>query len=98
MKHQEGETSSMCPNHQPDLKDLKSRQDEFTILKQLVDTILRRAQHKEDKNDLKLFLTNVLLFIQRVEGLGLSEKEKQYPPHSQFSHATFTEAIKLRKD
>ncbi len=80
----------MCPNRQPDLKDLKPRQDEFTILKQLVDTILRRAQPKEDKNDLKLFLTNVLLFIQRVEGLTLSEKEKQYPPHSQFSHATFT--------
>lgn len=81
----------MRPNHQPDLIDLKSRQDEFTILKQLVNTILRRAQPKEDKNDLKLFLTNILLFLQRVEGLPLSEKEKQYPPHSQFFHATFSQ-------
>jgi hypothetical protein len=90
LKHQEGENESMSPDPQQNLKEQNSPQDEITELKQLVNTILRRAHPIEDKKDLELFLTNVLLFVQRVEGLPLSEREKQYPPHSQFFHTTLS--------
>ncbi|UCH02718.1 MAG: hypothetical protein JSV20_02735, partial [Candidatus Bathyarchaeota archaeon] len=63
---------------------------EFKELEQLVKRILSRAEPIEEKKDLELFLTNVMLFIKRVEGLELSENEKKYPPHSQFAHNTLT--------
>ena len=54
-----------------------------------INTIITRSEPVDDQEDLRCFLTNVLLFIKRVEGIELDEEEKQYPSHSQFSHLTF---------
>ena len=80
----------MCPNEMSLDEERKNRQKEFKDLEQLMNRILRLAQPQEDIEDLESFLRNVLLFIKRVEGFELSEDEKKYPPHSQFSHSTLT--------
>jgi hypothetical protein len=53
-----------------------------------IEKIIARSEPVEDHEDLRSFLTNVLLFIKRVEGVNLTEEEKAYPSHSQFSHLT----------
>jgi len=80
----------MCPNHIQLTEEREHRQKEFKDLERLVKRILKKVQPSEDKKDLELFLTNVVLFIKRVEGLELSEDEKKHPPHSQFAHNTLT--------
>ncbi|MFX0078275.1 MAG: hypothetical protein ACFE8O_03460 [Candidatus Hermodarchaeota archaeon] len=80
----------MCPYEKSFDEEEENRQKEFKDLAQLMNRILKLAQPRDDKEDLELFLTNVLLFIKRIEGLELSEHDKKYPSHSQFSHSTLT--------
>jgi hypothetical protein len=74
------------------------------IDKPFIEKLIRRSEPLEDHNDLRLFLTNVLLFVKRVDGVDLTEDEKNYPSHSQFSHLTFrkgqstAEGLKYRLD
>lgn len=70
--------------------DWKLVREEFTELERLVQVVLKKAQPVEELANLELFLTNVLLFIKRVEGLELSEDQTRYPPHPQFAHNTLT--------
>ncbi|MFX1403701.1 MAG: hypothetical protein ACFE9D_04425 [Promethearchaeota archaeon] len=54
-----------------------------------IEDIIARSEPVEDQEDLRSFLTNVCLFLKRVDGVDLTEEEKMYPSHSQFSHLTF---------
>ncbi|MFX1575827.1 MAG: hypothetical protein ACFFCF_01500 [Promethearchaeota archaeon] len=54
-----------------------------------IENIISRSEPVEDRDDLRQFLTNVRLFIKRVDGFDLTEEEKEYPAHPQFSHLTF---------
>lgn len=83
----------MCPYEKVFDEEEETRQKEFKDLAKLTNRILKLAQPREDKEDLELFMRNVLLFIKRIEGLELSEDEKKYPSHSQFSHSTLTKGI-----
>ena len=69
---------------------LDEKHQEFIALQKMIRSIQRQAKPNQDKADLERFLTNVSLFIKRVEGLELTEEEKQYPAHSQFTHQTLT--------
>ncbi|MFW9830830.1 MAG: hypothetical protein ACFFD8_03565 [Candidatus Thorarchaeota archaeon] len=80
----------MSKNRRNSSKNSKLVQEEFTKLERLVHEILTRAQPAEELANLELFLTNVLLFIKRVDGLALSEDDIKYPPHPQFAHNTLT--------
>jgi biotin operon repressor len=80
----------MCPTRVPPQEEQEIQHKESKDLERVVTRILKTAQPREDKKDLELFLTNVVLFIKRVEGLELSEDEKKYPPHPQFAHSTLT--------
>ncbi|MFX0168176.1 MAG: MarR family transcriptional regulator [Candidatus Hodarchaeota archaeon] len=80
----------MCPHSHKNTSELDQKQVELTALEKLIQLIQQRAEPKEDKDDLARFLTNVFLFIKRVEGFELSVNEKQVPAHSQFAHYTLT--------
>ncbi|MFX1564495.1 MAG: hypothetical protein ACFFCH_00730 [Promethearchaeota archaeon] len=77
---------------------------EPVIDKQFIEKLIHRSEPQEDHEDLRLFLTNVLLFVKRVDGVDLTDEEKEYPSHSQFSHLTFrkgqstAEGLKYRLD
>ncbi len=77
---------------------------EPVIDKQFIEKLINRSEPRDDHDDLRLFLTNVLLFVKRVDGFDLTEEEKEYPSHSQFSHLTFrkgkstAEGLKYRLD
>ncbi len=70
-------------------KPTKSESNVRTLNPDLLEKIINRSEPVEDQKDLRRFLTNVLLFVRRVEGIDLTDKEKEYPSHSQFSHLTF---------
>jgi hypothetical protein len=62
---------------------------EHPIDSDFIESIITRSEPVDDQSDLRCFLTNVLLFIKRVDGVELDDEEKDYPSHSQFSHLTF---------
>ncbi len=66
-----------------------SKNWENPIDTKLIEKIITRSEPVEDQENLRCFLTNVLLFLKRVDGIDLTEEEKLYPSHSQFSHLTF---------
>jgi len=70
-------------------KQIEPKREESVIDSDFIETIISRSEPLEDQEDLRRFLKNVLLFIRRVDGFDLTEKEKAYPPHSQFTHLTF---------
>jgi hypothetical protein len=80
----------MKPPHNATSSVVGGKREEFEKLQEIVRSIQRQAHPKEDKADLERFLTNVMLFIKRVEGLELTDEERQYPAHSQFAHQTLT--------
>lgn len=67
----------------------KPKNDEPVIDSAFIEKIITRSEPVDDREDLRVFLTNVLLFVKRVDGVDLTEEEKEYPSHSQFSHLTF---------
>ncbi len=66
-------------------RQLKQKED---ITQEFIERIITRSRPEDDHEELRIFLTNVRLFIKRVEGFDLTEDEKEYPPHSQFTHHT----------
>ncbi len=89
MTNKDGDYQKMGPNKIQN-QEQEILQKKFKDLDLLMKRILKRSQPIEEKKDLELFLTNVVLFIRRVEGVELSEEEKKYPPHPQFAHHILT--------
>jgi len=55
-----------------------------SLLEDIVREIVRRAEPREEREDLERLLMSVLLYIKRVKGNGLSPSERGYPAHRSF--------------